>query len=227
MGDLVTLEFLDGEERPLIVEGIYTEDELALSFVVTHALHETTGADQFDFSVYILTQEGVDERDARASIAEATAAYPNAELLSREAYLDQQTAQIDPIVNLMYALLGLAILISLFSIANSMALSVHERTRELGLLRAVGMTRAQVRSAVRWESLLVALLGTGFGVVLGVFFGWAISVTVREGGLTVFTLPATSIVVVAVLATAGALLATARPAWRAARLDILRAVATE
>ena len=104
-------------------------------------------------------------------------------------YLDEQSAQIDPLVNLMYALLALAIGIALFSIANSMALSIHERTRELGLLRAVGMTRAQIRTTVRWESVLVALLGTGSGVVLGVFFGWAISVTVRQDGMTAFVLP--------------------------------------
>ena len=117
--------------------------------------------------------------------------------------------------------------IALFSIANSMALSIHERTRELGLLRSVGMTRAQLRSAVRWESVLIALLGTGFGVVLGIFFGWAISVSVRVGGLGAFSLPVPSIVIIAVLAVIGALLAPARPTWRAARLDILRAIASE
>ena len=84
----------------------------------------------------------------------------------------------------MYGLLGLAVVIALFSIANSMALSIHERTRELGLLRAVGMTRHQTRSAVRWESVLIALLGTGLGPRLGVFFGWSISVTIRDAGLT-------------------------------------------
>ena len=89
----------------------------------------------------------------------------------------------------MYGLLGLAVVIALFSIANSMALSIHERTHELGLLRAVGMTRRQTRTAVRWESLLIALLGTGLGVLIGVFFGWSISVTIRGGGLGQFTLP--------------------------------------
>ena len=124
-------------------------------------------------------------------------------------------------------LLGLAIIIALFSIANSMALSIHERTRELGLLRAVGMTRRQTRSAVRWESVLVALLGTGSGVLLGIFFGWAISVTIRDAGVGAFTLPVRSIVIVALLAVAGALLATSRPAHRAARMNVLNAIAAE
>jgi putative ABC transport system permease protein len=148
-------------------------------------------------------------------------------VLSREEYLDDQAKQIDPLVNLIYALLGLAIIIALFSVANSMALSIHERTRELGLLRAVGMSRRQTRSAVRWESVLIALLGTGLGVLLGVFFGWSISVAVRDAGLDQFTIPTVSIGVIALLAILGALLAASRPARRAARLDLLKAIASE
>lgn len=225
VGDQVTFDFASGQSRQLTVEGIYTEQDLAGRYVVSHVMHESTDTDQFDFSVYLQTKDGVSADDARAAIAAVTDGYANADLLSRGQYLDQQSAQLDPLVNLMYALLALAIGIALFSIANSMALSIHERTRELGLLRAVGMTRAQIRTTVRWESVLVALLGTGSGVVLGVFFGWAISVTVRQDGMTAFVLPVVSIVVVAALAVVGALLAATRPAWRAARLNILTAIA--
>jgi putative ABC transport system permease protein len=227
MGDLVTFQFLNGDSRELTVHGIYTEEDLAGEYVISQALHESTGADQFDFAVYLMVADGVSTTDARAALASVTDRYANAELLSRGEYLDQQAAQLDPIVNLMYALLALAILIALFSIANSISLSIHERTRELGLLRAVGMTRRQVRSVVRWESLLLALLGTGSGLVLGTFFGWAISVTVRGGSLTGFAMPYVSIVVVAALALTGALLAAVRPARRAARLDVLKAIANE
>ena len=227
VGDVLTFGFLNGQTRQLTVRGIFTEDELAGNFVVNHELHEWTGVDQFDLSVYIALADGVSEEAARPAIAALTDPYANADLLSRDEYLDQQSAQIDPLVNLMYALLVLAIGIALFSIANSMALSIHERTREIGLLRAVGMTRAQLRSTVRWESVLVALLGTGTGLVLGVFFGWAISVTVRGDGLTAFALPVLQIVVIGVLAVVGALLAATRPAWRGSRLDVLRAISTE
>jgi putative ABC transport system permease protein len=127
----------------------------------------------------------------------------------------------------MYGLLALAVLISLINIANSMALSIHERTRELGLLRAVGMTRRQTRRSVRWEAVIIALLGTALGIVIGVFFGWSISVTIRNAGLGAFTLPVTPLIVIAVIAVAGAVIAAIRPAWRAARLDVLRAVANE
>jgi putative ABC transport system permease protein len=227
VGDVLTFGFLNGQTRQLTVRGLFTEDELAGNFVVNHELHEWTGVDQFDLSVYIALVDGVSEEAARPAIAALTDPYANADLLSRDEYLDQQSSQIDPLVNVMYALLALAIGIALFSIANSMALSIHERTREIGLLRAVGMTRAQLRSTVRWESVLVALLGTGTGLVLGVFFGWAISVTVRGDGLTAFALPVLQIVVIGVLAVVGALLAATRPAWRGARLDVLQAISTE
>lgn len=227
VGDQVTFEFVNGERRALTVEGLYTEQDLAGNYVVSHALHEWTGADQFDFAVYIVTGDGVSADAARTAIATVTDGYPNAELRSREQYLDAQSASIDPIVNLMYALLALAVGIALFSIANSMALSIHERTRELGLLRAVGMTRRQMRTTVRWESVLIALLGTGSGLVIGIFFGWAISVTIRAGGLTAFTVPVLTIVIVTALAVVGAMLVAIRPARQAARLDILHAIAAE
>jgi putative ABC transport system permease protein len=227
VGDTLEFQFLNGMVRQLTVEGIFTEEELAGEFVVTHSLHEQSGSDQFDFSVYVIASPGVDDETARRAIAAVSDEYANADLLSRSEYLDQQASQIDPLVNLIYALLALAIGIALFSIANSMALSIHERTHEMGLLRAVGMTRRQTRAAVRWESMLIALLGTSLGIALGVFFGWSISVTVRDDGLGQFALPAVSMVVIAALGVIGGLLASIRPARRAARLDVLRAIATE
>jgi putative ABC transport system permease protein len=115
----------------------------------------------------------------------------------------------------------------LISIANSIVLSIHERTRELGLLRAVGMTRRQTRAAVSWEAVLIAMLGAVLGLVIGGIFGWSISVTLRNQGLGTFVLPVTSLIVITVLAVVGAVLASLRPAWRAARLDILRAISSE
>ena len=147
------------------MEGIYTEQDLAGPYVISHALNEQSGTDQFDFSVYVALRDGADPASAEAAIATISDAYPNAELQSRAEYIDAQAAQIDMIVNLMYGLLGLAVIIALISIANSMALSIHERTRELGLLRAVGMTRRQTKASVAWEAVLIALVGTVLGVV--------------------------------------------------------------
>ena len=156
VGDTIEFGFLNGTTEALTVQGIYRKDDLAGDFVVTDALHERTGADQFDFSVYVATAPGVDTAAAEAAIATVSDDYPNADLQSRSEYIEDQAAQVDQLVNLMYGLLALAVLIALVSIANSVSLSIHERTRELGLVRAVGMTRHQTASAVRWEAAIVA-----------------------------------------------------------------------
>lgn len=226
VGDRLGLGFVNGTATAVTVEGLYTDDDLAGSFVVSHALHERTGADQFDFSVYIVTADGVTDAEARSAITEVSEGYPNSRVESRAEYIEAQAGQVDQLVNLMYGLLALAVLIALFSIANSISLSIHERTHELGLLRAVGMTRHQVSSAVRWEAGVVATLGVGLGIVLGVFFGWAISVALRDGGLAAFALPVPALVVVVVIGVVGGIVAAIRPAWRAAHLDVLRAIAS-
>jgi putative ABC transport system permease protein len=228
VGDRLELEFLDGSRRALTVEGIYAKDDLAGRFVVSDELHEETGVDQFDFSVFVDLADGVSGSAAESAIRAVTDDYANAELQSRADYIDDQAAQVDQLVNLMYGLLALAVLIALFSIANSVALSIHERTRELGLLRAVGMTRRQIGSAVRWEAALTAQLGAGLGILLGVGFGWAISITLRDdAGLTTFSLPVVTLVVIVAIGVLGGVVAALRPAWRAAHLDVLRAIATE
>lgn len=227
LGDTVEFRFIDGTTRALTVQGTYTDDDLAGTFVVSQALHESTGADQYDFSVYVQTAPGVADTAARAALADVVAGYPSADLMSKAEYTDDMAAQIDPIVNLMYALLALAVGIALFSIANAMALSVHERTHEIGLLRAVGMDRRQTRSAIRWEALLIALVGTLSGLLIGVFFGWALSVTLRGEGLATFSVPVVALVVITVAAVGGGVLAATRPARRAARVDVLQAITTE
>jgi putative ABC transport system permease protein len=227
VGDVVGLTLLDGRTHALTVQGIYQEQDLAGAFVVTHALHEQSGSDQYDFSVFVETAPGVSDAAARAAIASVSDAYANAEIQSRAEYIDDQASQIDLFVNLIYGLLGLAVIIALFSIANTMTLSIHERTHEIGLLRAVGMTRAQTRAMVRWETVLVALLGILLGLTIGVFFGWVISAALLEGGLAAVRIPLGPIAVIVVVFVALVGLSAISPARRAARIDILRAVATE
>jgi putative ABC transport system permease protein len=227
VGDTIEFGFLNGVTQTLTVQGIYTEDDLAGPFVVSHALHERTGVDQFDFSVYVATASGFDNADSEIAIANISDDYPNADLQSRSEYIEDQASQVDQIVNLMYGLLALAIVIALVSIANSVSLSIHERTHELGLVRAVGMTKHQTASVVRWEAVIVALLGTGLGALLGILFGWAISVTLREDGITRFTVPVFAIAVIVAIGVGGGVLASLRPSWRAAHLDVLRAITTE
>jgi putative ABC transport system permease protein len=150
--------------------------------------------------------------------------YPTAKLFDQQEYRDAQTAPINQILGLVYALLSFSVIIALIGIANTLALSVLERTRELGLLRAVGMTRPQMRSMVRWESVVIALLGTLLGIVLGSFFGWA-TVTAADG-INVLRIPVVQLVVIAVVAALAGVWAARRPAKRAAKLDVLQAIAT-
>jgi putative ABC transport system permease protein len=125
---------------------------------------------------------------------------------------------------MVYALLFLAVLIALLGIANTLALSIFERTRELGLLRAVGMTRRQLRTTVRYESVIIALLGTFLGLLIGVAFGWALVKAMESEGLTAFVIPGGQLVVITVFAVFAGVAAAVLPARRAAKLDVLDAI---
>jgi putative ABC transport system permease protein len=167
---------------------------------------------------------GVTASEGRRAVEGVTDAYPQAEVLDNAQFKEEQGQFVDQMLGLIYALLGLAIVIALLGIANTLALSIFERTRELGLLRAVGMTRSQLRSTIRWESVIIALLGTALGLAIGVFFGWAMVEALRDEGIAVFKVPVASLVVVALLAAAAGVIAAIPPARRAAKLDVLAAV---
>jgi putative ABC transport system permease protein len=216
---------LNGESRRLTVQGTYDKDELAGSYSISKQLYAESGADTFDFSVFIRKAPDVSDAAAEAAIGKVAAAYPNGDVESRTDYIDNQAASIDQFVNLIYGLLALAVIIAVFGIANTLSLSIYERTRELGLLRAVGMSRSQVRSSVRWESVITALLGAVQGVVIGVLLGYAVVFALRDEGLDRFTVPTAAIVIILVLAVLAGLVAALRPARRAARLEVLRAIA--
>jgi putative ABC transport system permease protein len=228
IGDSLAFTFLDGSTRDLRVVGTYDKDDAiyGTEFVVSHALAESTGVDQFDLQVFVKLADGVSIDEARPAIEGVVGAFPSAELQDRETFIDEQAAQVDSFVNLIYAMLGLAVIIAIGSISNTLSLSIHERTREIGLVRAVGATRPQTRWMVRWESWIVALLGTVLGIVIGILFGYAIVAGLDDEGV-VFSVPVTSLAIVIVGAIAAGSLAAIRPARRAARLDILRAVSSE
>jgi putative ABC transport system permease protein len=225
VGDPVAVELIDGTDRELTVQGTYTENALAGSFVITQGLSEASGTDQFDFTVYVRLAPGVSLAAGEAALRPVVDGFPNAEMLDRQQYVDDQAETIDGFVNFIYGMLAFAVLIALFGIANTLLLSVHERTRELGLLRAVGMSRRQMRSTVRLESVIIALLGVAMGLVLAVFLGFAFVRALHDDGIETFKFPTVPIVVIVVLAVLFALWAARRPAKRAAKLDILRAIA--
>jgi putative ABC transport system permease protein len=162
--------------------------------------------------------------DAVQSVA---AGFPTVEVLDRDGFLDVVSNTIDQFLAVITALLSLAVLIALLGVANTLSLAIFERTREIGLLRAIGMTRSQLRTMIRDEAMIVALLGTALGIGLGTFLGWAVVRALDDQGFDTLTIPGVRIAIIAALgAVAGAIVATL-PARRAARLNILDALAEQ
>jgi putative ABC transport system permease protein len=221
----VDIAFLDRKPHTLRVAGIYEKDDLAGPYTVSRNLYRRTGADMLQFAVFGRLAPHTDRTAALAAVSSVTRKYPNGKLLTRTSYIKEQSKQLDQFVNLMYGLLALAVVIAVFGIANTLSLSVFERTRELGLLRAVGAYRSQVRAAITWESVITALLGTVQGIVIGILLGYAVIYALRDEGLRDFTIPVPAIGVVVAMSLVAGVVAAIRPARRAARLDVLRALA--
>ncbi len=227
IGSPVEVTFTSTGTKTFTVQAVYTARELAGDYVLPIAAASQNFNSKLDFQVYVKLAQGVAAASGRAAIDSVLNSYPTATLMDRTEYKKQQVAQVDQMLNLVYGLLGLALIIALVGIANTLALSIHERTRELGLLRAVGMTRGQLRSTVRLESVIIALLGATEGLVAGTLFGWAIVAALKSQGISRLSVPVTQLLVVAVLAGLAGVVAAIAPSRRAARLDILRAVTTE
>ncbi|GGS08177.1 ABC transporter substrate-binding protein [Streptomyces aureoverticillatus] len=229
VGDKAELAFTDGKKDAFSVRAVYGQSELAGDYVITRDAWAPHRGQDSDTLVSVTFKDGVDAADGKAAVSEVAKAYGDPEVQTRDEYAQSAAGGIDMMLTLVYALLALAVLIALLGIANTLTLAVHERTRELGLLRAVGQTRGQLRAMVRWESVLVAAFGTVGGLALGGFLGWVL-VKASDGASDsafAFALPPTQLAVVALVGLAAGALAGLRPARRAARLDVLRAIATE
>ncbi|HUA95765.1 MAG TPA: FtsX-like permease family protein, partial [Acidimicrobiales bacterium] len=170
---------------------------------------------------------GVDQASALAALGRAVAPYPQARVQTKAGFIADANQQFREMVNLITALLGLAVVIALFGIVNTLALSVVERRREIGLLRALGMSRSQLRASVRFEAVVVSLLGTVIGIAVGLAFGWVVVDALRSQGIDRFAVPAGELVAFVVLAAVAGVAAAVVPARSAARVDVLAAIATE
>ncbi len=176
---------------------------------------------------FVETAPGADAATVQALLTKLVeTAFPTAEVLNQQELKESREKQVDHLVNLVYALLALAIVISLFGIANTLALSIHERTRELGMLRAIGMSRRQVRTMVRYEAVITALIGAILGMALGVVFAALIAQPLKDEGFTL-SYPVGSLIVLLILAAFAGVLAAIAPARRASRLDVLEALQYE
>ena len=168
-----------------------------------------------------------DTAAVRATLDAVTADLPTVVVMNKAEYSTQLTSQVDQLLNIIYALLGLAIVIAVLGIVNTLALSVIERTREVGLLRAIGITRPQLRRMVTLESVIIALLGSVLGVTLGVAFGTALQRALADSGLSDLVIPWSELLLYLVAAGVVGVIAAVWPARHAARLNMLRAIATE
>jgi len=224
VGDPVRVAFTTTGPETFVVRVIYGARALAGDYVLPLAAARENFSSKLDFQVYAKLAPNVSPAVGRDAIERVLATYPNANLLDRTQYKHEQEAQIDQLLSLMYGLLGLALVIALIGIANTLALSIHERTRELGLLRAVGMTRAQLRRTVRAEAVIIALLGTVQGLVVGTLLGWVLVSALKSQGITRLSIPVPQLLLVTVLATLAGVVAAAAPGRRAARLDVLAAI---
>jgi putative ABC transport system permease protein len=225
VGDEVRVTFAKVGDKTLRIAAVYRRNDAGGQYIVPLETYERYFAAQLDARVFVSRAPGVTAADARRAIETVTKAYPNATLQDQTEFKAAQAAQIDTLLGLIYVLLFLAILIALLGIMNTLALSIFERTRELGLLRAVGMTRAQLRSMVRWESVIIALFGTLLGLVIGLFFGWALVQALKDEGFNHLTVPIGQLVVVVLVAALAGVLAAVWPGYRASRLDVLDAIA--
>jgi putative ABC transport system permease protein len=176
---------------------------------------------------FVKTAPGADADQVQALLTKGVElAFPTAEVLNQAELKENRENQINQLVNLIFALLALAVLISLFGIANTLALSIHERTRELGMLRAIGMSRRQVRSMIRYESVITALIGAILGMVLGIVFAALIAQPLKDEGFTL-SYPIGSLIAVLLVAALAGVVAAIPPARRASRLDTLEALQYE
>jgi putative ABC transport system permease protein len=176
--------------------------------------------------VYILTRDDIPDEQARAALQTKVDEYGVGKLQSVDEFIDEQAAQVNQLLGLIYGLLALSIIIAIVGIIITLLLSVYERQREIGLLRAVGMTRSQVRSTVRWESVITSLQGAVLGAILGVGLGWIIVFALRDQGLRSFEIPLTSLFWILVLSFIVGVIAAVYPAYRATKVNILRSITT-
>jgi putative ABC transport system permease protein len=227
MGDTITVLAPGGRSKKVTVQALGDDPALLGQWTVTRDTVNELSAEPADYQLGIIASPGTNVESLRQPIKDVLKAYPTVKVQDREEFTSGIVSSISALLNVIYALLAVSIIIALIGIANTLSLSIHERTRELGLLRAVGMSRRQLRSSVRWEATIVALMGTVIGIVLGLALSYTMVKAFTSQGITEFAVPVPGMVAVVVFGAALGVLASVRPSYKAAKLNVLDAIATE
>lgn len=224
VGDTVTLGFASGDLRAT-VRGVYESTYVVTDAMVPFSTVDAAQIQRADTFVAVNAVDGVELASLGRELDEVTKDFPTVTVQNKDDFADSQRAQVNQLLYLIYALLGLAIVIASLGIVNTLALSVIERTREVGLLRAVGLDRRQLRQMVRLEAIAISLLGAALGIATGLLFGVALRELVSGQGVTDLAIPWVRLVEFIVIAAAVGVLAAVVPARRAARMNVLDAIA--
>ncbi|SBW23140.1 hypothetical protein FDG2_3627 [Candidatus Protofrankia californiensis] len=226
VGQAVPVVFPDGPTTLRLV-GTFDKSQVAGQYLISlDEFNQRFPTSTLDFFVLVKTEKNADLAQVRQEIDATVKPHPNVEVRDQSEFIRQQEKQVDQLLGFVYVLLALAVVIALFGIVNTLALSVIERTREIGLLRAVGMNRRQLRRMVRLEAVVIAVFGAVLGVAVGSFLGWALTIALKEQGINTFAYPTATIIAVVIVGGLLGVLAAIFPARRAAKMDILRAIAT-
>jgi putative ABC transport system permease protein len=225
-GDKVRVQFARSQVETLTLAGTYETNQLIGDYLVD-ASKAKDFSTQRDVAGLVGLDDGADAATVRQALDSSLKQYPNVEVLDQSEFVGETQTQVNQIVTIINILLGLSVVIALLGVINTLALSVIERTRELGLLRAVGMARKQIKRMIRTESVLICSFGGLLGLVVGSVFGIALQQALEGQGVTELGFPVVTLVVYLLCSALAGVVAAALPARRASRLNVLQAIATE
>src|SRR5581483_6517494 len=224
VGDRAPLTTETGLRTTVTVRGIYRDQALLRGFAISRSAFDGLFHQQRLQEVFVKLAPDADRSAATSALQQALTSFPGVVARSEKQLEDEVGGRVNSILVLFYALLAMSVLVSLLGIVNTLTLSVHERTRELGVLRAIGMTARQARALIRDESVITAAMGTSVGVIVGMFLAWVVTRALSDEGL-VFVLPWAQVLAVVAVGLMAGVIAAVPPARRAARLDVLGAIA--
>jgi putative ABC transport system permease protein len=225
-GDKVRVQLSKGEPRVFTIAGVYTQTPGVVGWITSRSEVAKFRSDR-PSQGFIQAADGTSITELRSQVAGLLAASPEVNVSDRSGYVRQQTRSLDAVLAMVQILMALSIIIAVLGIVNTLALSIIERTRELGLLRAIGLRRRQLMGMIGVESVVISVFGALLGVVVGIVLGAAAARGLRDQGITTIGLPWTPLLVYLAIGAVIGVVASILPAIRAARLNVLGAIAYE